>query len=222
MKIAKIFGVEINLHFTAIFLFLAAALSYYDGVHLNSVLPGLLFVTIIYTSVVLHEFAHIWAARRCKVKCNKITIFILGAVAHLEDMPESARKELFIAAAGPALSLLLFILLAMVVKLGNPSKITNPGEMALISNLLIGAFNLIPAFPLDGGRILRSLLAMTPLSFKRATQVATFLGQALSVGFVVVGIYRVWIMWTVFGVLLFFAAGRERKEINNHGKTSKT
>ncbi len=174
--------------------------------------------TFFYVSIVAHELAHAWVSNRLKVPVKVITLFIFGGMAHMSREPRRARDEFFIASAGPALSLALAAAFGLLGRAGPETvglKFAALGHWLGIANLWLFAFNLIPGFPLDGGRILRSLIWGVTGNYRRATQVAGFLGQAFGYGLMGWGIMRslsgAWAdgMWLVFiGWFLQSAAAR--------------
>ena len=141
----------------------------------------------LFVCVLLHEFGHITMARRFGVRTPDVLILPIGGVARLERIPDEPRQELLIALAGPAVTLAIAAVLYLVLRLsGGAADIDNlspatPFVAALFrTNVLLLLFNLIPAFPMDGGRVLRALLA-TRMGLARATRTAATLGQVLAV-----------------------------------------
>jgi Zn-dependent protease/CBS domain-containing protein len=187
-KIARIAGIDVNIHTTFLLLIAFVAISY--GVSGGSpavIAEGVLFILALFGCVLLHEFGHALAARRFGIQTRDITLLPIGGVARLERMPEKPRQELWVALAGPAVNvviaavlffgLLAFQALEPVSQLSVTSG--NFFERLLAVNLWLVVFNLIPAFPMDGGRVLRALLA-TRMDYTRATQLAATLGQGLA------------------------------------------
>jgi Zn-dependent protease len=175
-RLGRMFGfpVEINLSFL---LLLAVVLIAFGG------LSGLFVVAIAFGSVLLHELGHALVARRLGVHVSGIELSFFGGAAKMMDLPRSANHEIAIAAAGPAVSLMLGGLgFGLGAALGVPL-------LAAIGwiNFVIAGFNLIPALPMDGGRILRALLTRR-MSFVRATDVAVTVSRVVAVGFGVIGL----------------------------------
>jgi Zn-dependent protease/CBS domain-containing protein len=152
---------------------------------------SVLFIVGIFTCVVLHEFGHILVARRFGVHSTQVTLLPIGGVADMDKMPERPYQELLIALAGPLVNVVLAGVLLLGADALEPralAHIDDPKigliERLALTNLFLAAFNMVPAFPMDGGRVLRALLAMW-LGRERATRVAALIGQgfALLLGF---------------------------------------
>lgn len=146
----------------------------------------------LFGSIVVHELCHALVARRHAIPMNGITLFVFGGVAEMGGEPPTARGELRMAVAGPAASVgigVLALALAEVTRAWWPVGVTVLSYLGLI-NLVLAAFNLLPAFPLDGGRIFRAVLWQRTRDLRRATRVATRVGGVFSVVFMVVGVMR--------------------------------
>lgn len=193
-KLGRFAGIDVFVHAT--FLLLIGWVGYsswLDNQNWGSVLNGILFILALFLCVVLHEYGHALTARRYGIKTRDITLYPIGGVARLERMPEKPIEELWVALMGPAVNVVLAILLYVYLSVMNGlvplSRITvNSGsvlERLLFANIILVIFNLIPAFPMDGGRVLRALLAMR-MEYVRATQVAAYIGQGMAflLGFV--------------------------------------
>ena len=157
---------------------------------------GIILILALFTIVVLHEFGHAMMARRFGVGTRDITLLPIGGVARLDRMPEEPKQELAIAIAGPAVNILLAVLffsvLAMIKQLAVPHEVLGAGSHFLWSlvqiNIVLAVFNLLPAFPMDGGRVLRALLA-TRMNYVRATNIAANVGQGMAFMFGVAGLF---------------------------------
>lgn len=194
LKIAQVAGIPIYLHLTFVLLiaFIAISAGVSEG-SLPAMIGGVAFPLALFGSVLLHELGHALAARRFDIHTRDITLLPIGGVARLERMPEKPIQELWVALAGPAVNVIiaavLFVILLVAGRL-EPITATSLSEGSFLSRLMmvnisLVLFNLIPAFPMDGGRVARALLAMR-LEYTRATQVAASLGQgiALLLGFI--------------------------------------
>jgi Zn-dependent protease len=169
-------------------------------------------VALVYTCVVLHEFGHALTARKLGIPVQHIVLLPFGGMALLGRLPRSPRAELLIVAAGPAVNfaiagLALVLLGGWPTDLGGDVLPTFHGhdvlEFLLLANLVLGCFNLLPAFPMDGGRILRALLAIK-LDYLRATRWALYIGRGVAVaGIVVALIYGAYLLAGLFTFILW-------------------
>ena len=196
-KIATVSGIPVYLHTT--FLLLIVFLLVADvaqGAGLGAAVGGAVFVLSIFATVVLHEFGHAFAARHYGIKTRDITLLPIGGIARLERLPDVPRQELWVALAGPAVNIAIALvgwLVLVFFALGHPTlDLRTASESALgrfvAVNVWLAAFNLIPAFPMDGGRALRALLAER-LEYVRATDIAANLGQGLAFVFGFLGLF---------------------------------
>lgn len=196
-KIARLWGIDIYMHATFLLILGWVAYSYWVEFHrVNAVLGGVLFILALFACVVFHEYGHALMARRFGVKTRDITLYPIGGVARLERIPEKPIEELWVAIAGPAVNVFIAAVLAAYLAVsggltqGMHLSLTSGGFVPrlLAVNLLLVAFNLLPAFPMDGGRVLRALLAMR-MDHLRATQVAATVGQAMAFLFGFIGLF---------------------------------
>ncbi len=168
-------------------------------------------LTALFGFVLLHELGHSLVAQRLGVTVRSITLLPLGGLALTENLPRRPRDEMLIALAGPAVNFVL----ALLIFIGRVSGALG-GELIdyiLVANLMLGGFNLVPAFPLDGGRVLRALLA-TRLPYVTATSRAVYVGRFFALLFVAAGFFRPsLIMLGLIGVFLFIAGGRELRAV---------
>jgi Zn-dependent protease len=197
LKIATIFGIEVRIHFTFLLFLAWIGLTYYQIAGFSGALQGVLFILALFGCVLLHEFGHALAAREFGIKTPDITLLPIGGVARLSRIPDKPWQELVVAIAGPIVNVVIAAVLIFVIhgttgilqvdRLENP-RIELLGKLASI-NVMLVLFNLIPAFPMDGGRVLRSLLAMvTPYTL--ATQIAAWIGQGMAIVFAIFGFLR--------------------------------
>ncbi len=203
LSLGKVAGIKIEVHWT--FTLLLIWVVYLDmrrGGDLNSALMNVSLILFLFLCVVLHELGHALTARKFNIGTKKITLLPIGGVASLEKMPEKPQQELLVALAGPAVNVVIALLLLLIVPLKTylgmdaenlQQLLTAPSINTLlfyllIANIMLVAFNLIPAFPMDGGRVLRALLAFR-MSRAKATDIAATLGQTLAVIFFVMGLF---------------------------------
>lgn len=197
-KIAEFRGIGVFVHATFLILIGFVLLSHWAVGHdVAKTLEGVAFVLALFACVVLHEFGHALTAARFGIRTRDITLLPIGGVARLERMPEEPLHELWVALAGPAVNVALaaaiFVTLQVVgAAIGPVERLSVTGgsifERLMFVNLGLAAFNLLPAFPMDGGRVLRAALA-TRLDYTRATQIAASAGQAMALLFGLVGFF---------------------------------
>lgn len=193
-KLTQVAGIGIYVHST--FLILVAWIALAAGLTGQTVAEALAtlgFVVALFSCIVLHELGHALTARRYGIRTRDITLLPIGGLARLERMPERPMEELVVAIAGPAVNFAIAGVLAVGlwwsgVLTGLPGLVEGPFLERLLSvNLLIAGFNLLPAFPMDGGRMLRALLA-TRRDYVSATDTAAHVGQGLALVFGLVGL----------------------------------
>jgi Zn-dependent protease len=236
LKLLTIKGIPVRIHASFVLVLVVAAASGLirggsSGDALRSAAFMVVLVLLLFLCVALHELGHGLMAQRYQVKVQDITLWPIGGVARMSRLPSRPYQEFLITAAGPATNLVLaFLLGAAAVTWIGPEQIlrllayprlmtrflasqeVRPLLLLLaINNLLLALFNLIPAFPMDGGRILRSFLAVF-LPFRRATQLAALLGQALAVLMAIAGVLSGNYFLSLIGVFVFFAAWQERRQ----------
>jgi len=196
-KLGEFLGIGVYIHATFLLLIGWIVLTHFlQGQTTDSVLTGVLFTLAIFLCVLLHEYGHALAARRFGIGTRDITLLPIGGVARLERMPEEPRQELWVALAGPAVNFAisgaLFLVLLAAGALQPLAGLSVTGgpflERLMVVNIFLALFNMLPAFPMDGGRVLRALLA-TRLPYARATRIAAFLGQGMALLFGLAGLF---------------------------------
>ncbi len=196
-RIGRVAGIVIEIHVTFLFLLLWIALvEQQRGGTAASIAGALLFTVAVFVSVVLHEYGHSLTARRFGVRTRSITILPIGGVSSLERIPSEPRQELAIALAGPAVTVAIVVLLFLVLLVtGRPVLVKDlsfSGSQFLARlmwvNVVLAVFNVLPAFPMDGGRVLRAALALR-MEYARATRVAATIGRAFAVLFAIAGFF---------------------------------
>ncbi len=187
-KLGRFAGIDVYVHATFLLLIGWVGYSYWLEHHnWGEVLNGILFILALFLCVVLHEYGHALTARRYGIKTRDITLYPIGGVARLERMPEKPIEELWVALMGPVvnvvISAVLFAYLFVTGGLAPMSGLTIASgsflERLMVVNISLVLFNIIPAVPMDGGRVLRALLAMH-LEYVRATQIAANIGQGMA------------------------------------------
>ncbi len=215
-KIARFWGIDIYMHVTFLLIVLWVAFTYWVQFHnWDAVLGGIVFILALFVCVVLHEYGHALTARRYGIRTRDITLYPIGGVARLERIPDDPAEELWVALAGPAVTLAiavaLFFIMAVTGTLPPIRSITLASSSFVFRlfavNVLLFLFNLLPAFPMDGGRVLRALLAMR-MDYLRATQVAANVGQAMAFLFGFIGLWTD--PWLLF-IALFVWIGAEQE-----------
>lgn len=217
-KFGAFAGIETHVHTSFVLLLGWAAWAGYGGSGTwASAILGVVFVLAVFASVLLHEFGHALVARRYGIETRRIVLLPIGGVAQLEGDPESPKAEIAIAAAGPLVNFALAGLLA-VIAVAIPALRDHGLLMAIVvANVSLGLFNLVPAFPLDGGRVLRALLALR-LEPGRATRAAVGIAKLSAIGFVIAAIVTEFFVLAVVGIVVFVAAHLEDQRCREFGE----
>ena len=206
-KLGKILGIDVSLHWS---LLLLIGLTAVTG---GGTMGALLFAAV-FACVLLHELGHSMAARQFGIETHSIVLLPIGGIASLERMPRHPLQELWIAVAGP----LVNVVIAFVLFLAMPTSYALTPSYGgffttlMFANISLVLFNLLPAFPMDGGRILRSLLAMR-LSFGRATEIAARCGRYVAVGLGILGLFYGHIMLMLVAAFVYFAGSAEARMV---------
>jgi len=214
-QVARIGGIDLKIHATFLLLLAWFGMAYYADGGLGAMMVGLSFIVLLFVCVVLHEFGHALAGRAYGIRTPDITLLPIGGVARLERMPEKPWQELVVALAGPAVNVVIAFALYLVIGRGlhleDVASVDRGGgdilSKLLAINIILVVFNLLPAFPMDGGRVLRALLA-TRLKRARATRIAAGIGQAVAVLFGLLGLFGN-PMLLFIAVFVFFGAQQE-------------
>lgn len=234
LKLFQVGGIEVKVHWSFALILIWGAVSYgaTTGDWVRGGIYGVLVILLLFVCVTLHEFGHAVAARRYGVAVPTITLLPIGGVAQLERMPEKPAQELVIALAGPAVNVALAVILLPVAMgvgalTGVPNAGLNPagwvdrvaqmGPANLLYylagvNLLLAIFNLLPAFPMDGGRILRALLALA-MPYVQATRLAVFVGRLIAVPLAIWGIFSGSILLLLIAFFVYVGGGAEREAV---------
>ncbi|HEV8125250.1 MAG TPA: site-2 protease family protein [Gemmatimonadales bacterium] len=215
-RIIRIAGTDVKMHVTFLLLLAFRALGGYQEGGTSGLATELVFTTGIFLCIVLHEFGHIFMARRFGIRTPDVILLPIGGVARLERMPSEPRQEFLIALAGPAVTLgIAAVLYGYLRAWGlHPPLLSLELDGRSITtalmqvNVFLLLFNLIPAFPMDGGRVLRSLLAMR-LGLLPATRIAARIGQTLAIVAGVYGFQSHATMLVLIAIFVFLGAGTE-------------
>jgi len=202
LSLGSYFGIKIKVHWT--FLFLILWIVFYElkrGGSTESILFNIAFVIAVFICVIFHEMGHALTAKRFGIQTKKITLLPIGGMASMERLPESPKKELLVVIAGPLVNIVIALLLFIIIPVQElyhinvTESIKAPMSYTLqnflfylfIVNVGLVVFNFIPAFPMDGGRILRALLSIK-INRVKATKIATTIGQFSAVLFLLIGL----------------------------------
>jgi len=214
VKLFTLGGTAVRMHLTFLLLIAWIAAAQYMRGSAQDAVYGVTFILVLFVCVVLHEFGHIYAARRYGIRTPDVTLLPIGGVASMERMPEKPGQEIVVALAGPAVNAVIaLVLVAMLGLRLDTTQVTvealqeNFWVQVAVANVILLVFNLIPAFPMDGGRVLRALLAMW-LGFGPATRVAARIGQGLAVVFAFLGLMGNPLL-ILIAVFIFLAAAGE-------------
>ncbi|MBF9033289.1 CBS domain-containing protein [Rhodobacterales bacterium HKCCE2091] len=218
--IGRLFGSELRVHATFLLLLAWIATSAWVAGGPEAALVNTGLVVAIFACVVAHEFGHALMARRFGIVTPDITLLPIGGMARLERMPEDPGQEVLVALAGPAVNVVIWLVLTLALgattRLDALVALDDPaagflGRVASI-NLFLAAFNLIPAFPMDGGRVLRALLSIR-LGRVRATRSAATAGQVVSFLFAFVGLTSGNLILVLIAIFIFMAAAAETSDV---------
>ncbi len=237
VQIARFFGIPVLLHWSFGLLFVYVLyIGNSQGLTAGQVLWLSLFVMALFVCIILHEFGHALAARRFGVYTRDIVLLPIGGMARLDKLPEKPLHEFLVAIAGPAVNVVIAIILCvyfLVVPLSELFALDLNSEIDLVGdylwfvpaliflNITLAIFNLLPAFPMDGGRILRALLALK-LSRTKATRIAATVGQIIGVAMIVLGFWNYHFTTAFIGVFIFFTAAKEYQWVRSESILSDT
>jgi Zn-dependent protease len=226
LKIASFFGIEVRIHVTFLLFLAWIWFSSYQVEGSSGAAKGVLFILILFACVLLHEFGHAFAARAFGIKTPDITLYAIGGVARLNRIPDKPWQELIVAIAGPLVNVVIAAVLIFgihvtaglqqVEHLESP-RIEMLAKVASV-NVMLVLFNLIPAFPMDGGRVLRALLAMA-MPYARATQIAARIGQGLAVVFAIFGFLGNPIL--IFIAMFIFVGAQQEASMTRANRSSR-
>ncbi len=218
-SLGRLLGSELRVHVTFFLLLAWVGFAAYSSGGWPAALNNILFVLALFACVVAHEFGHALMARRYGIRTPDITLLPIGGLARLERMPEKPMQEVWVALAGPAVNVVIWAILVVLgagIQLGSLAQIDSAGTNLLSRlayvNLLLAAFNMIPAFPMDGGRVFRALLCMK-MERAKATRIAALGGQIVAVGLGFLGLTSGNPILVLIAVFVFIAANSENQDV---------
>ena len=225
LQLGRYFGIPVSIHWTFIFILMYVAWQgFKSGLNNQEVMINLLLILAVFLCVLLHEFGHALMAKRFGIKTHSIVLLPIGGIASLEKMPDEPKKELLVALAGPMVNFVIVLILYPFVDFAafsDPEQASYffSGELKaflgalFMVNLILALFNLLPAFPMDGGRVLRALLGFS-MPTHRATLIAARVGQVMAIGFVIIGLYSNPFL-ILIGAFIFIGARAESEMKTN-------
>lgn len=228
LSLGRVSGIKIKIHWTFFFLIAWIVLDELKrGGSSDSIFFNIAFVLAVFLCVVLHELGHALMAKRFGIKTENITLLPIGGMANLDKIPESPKQEILVVIAGPLINVIIAIFLYCVVPVKElfEESFTNAYEIfsgfsiqnflffLFIVNVCLVIFNMIPAFPMDGGRLLRAILAMK-IKRTKATKIATSIGQFIAVVFLLIGL--LYNPFLIFIALFIFISGYSENLMEQH------
>lgn len=231
--LATVGGIPVKVHwsFGLLLIYIAFDTSQTTGFKPLTILISIGFVLSVFVCVILHEYGHALMARRYGVKTHDITMTPIGGIARLERMPDGKGQEFWVAIAGPMVNFVIvgLIWLGLAIFKGIHLNLLSSSLWSyenqppsyfiilMMANAYLGVFNLLPAFPMDGGRMLRSLLSLR-MPREKATLIASITGQILATGLFIVGLWQGSPTLALIGVFIFFAARQENQLLQRQAK----
>lgn len=215
LTIGRVAGTYVRLHITFLLFLAWIGISDYLAGGVAAAVDSVVFLLLVFLCVTLHEFGHIAMARHFGIRTPEVILSPIGGIASMERIPEQPLQELLVAIAGPLVNVVIALLLMAVFGIGFASYSSagfdkaTLAERLFIVNVTLVLFNLVPAFPMDGGRVLRAVLAMN-IGPARATALAARIGQGFAALFVVLGLFYNPILMLV-GIFIYFAAASEEQ-----------
>lgn len=215
IPLGRVFGSEIRIHLTFLILLAWIGIAAYAAGGPGAAIDGMAFMVAVFACVTLHELGHAVAARRYGIETPDITLLPIGGLARLARMPEKPSEEIVIAIAGPLVNVAIVILLLLIGARLDPmlvASVEQPqasfADRLAAVNVFLVVFNLIPAFPMDGGRVLRAVLAI-PLGRRRATRIAAAIGQGVAFVFGAIGLFGGNAILVFIAIFVYLAAAAE-------------
>ncbi len=235
LTLGTIAGIPVKVHWSfSLLLVFAGYVVYSEGLPWVGILWFFGFIAMLFSFVVMHEFGHALTARKYGIYTRDVILSPIGGVARLERLPVKPMHELWIALAGPAVNLVLFVILITLNRILYDSWLPMPGDALWISswkdlmgyliiiNVMLVVFNMIPAFPMDGGRVLRAILSKLSGDRLKATRIASIIGQLIAVVFIGLGVYFDHFGGIFIGLFVMFTARAEYRQLKAFTKMNRT
>lgn len=227
-QLGRVAGIVVQVHWTfALLIGWVVLIHLQDGGSAADALRGVALTLAVFLCVVLHEFGHALTARRFGIGTRDITLLPIGGVARLDRMPSDPRQELLVAGAGPAVNVVLALALgAVLVLTGRYASMIDSARVGagflgqlLLINVVLVVFNLLPAFPMDGGRVLRALLALR-WPYVQATRWAATVGQVIAVALGFAGVMLPSFILVLIALFVFSGARAEARMVQAQAASS--
>jgi len=217
--IGRLFGSELRVHATFFLLLLWIGVAAYANAGMAAAIHNVAFILVLFACVIAHEFGHALTARRFGIRTPDVTLLPIGGLARMEKMPEKPGQEIAVALAGPMVNVVIWLVLMVFGASTDAAQLGELGtdqgrflsQIATL-NLFLAVFNLLPAFPMDGGRVLRAVLSIF-MDRVRATSVAARTGQVLAFGMGFVGFTTGNFMLIFIAFFIFMSAGAESSDV---------
>ena len=218
-NLGKIFGISFRVHITFLLLLFFVFVSGLSQKGPSQAATGVLFICAVFVCVLIHELGHSLIARRFGAEVKSITLLPIGGVATIEEGLEKPSQEIVISIIGPFINLaiagILYLLIGrsvgVLVPTLYPDSVKTFAGGLIGVNIILAIFNLIPAFPMDGGRVLRGIIALK-VDYVLATSIAVFIGEAVALIFIFYGIFfNFWL--TLIGIFIYLGAGSEKQQV---------
>jgi len=225
IPVARIAGTMVRIHVTFLLFLVWIGAGQWRSGGQSAAVEGVLFMVLLFACVLAHEFGHIFAAKRYGISTPDVTLWPIGGVASLERIPDNPREELVVAVAGPLVNVViagaLILFLGLSLDTAAMTELENPRAGILMrlaaANIFLVVFNMIPAFPMDGGRVLRAALALR-MNYADATRVAARIGQGAAFVFALLGLFGN-PMLIIIALFVYLAASAEAQDVSFRGAT---
>jgi len=222
ISIGSISGIRIRIHMTFLLFLIWIGVSFWQEGGASAAVNGLAYILLLFLCVVMHEFGHILTARRFGSETQDVILLPIGGVARMKSIPEKPGQELAVALAGPAVNLMIALILvaligwqSIVESIAHPMAEARIFSLLAVANLFLALFNLLPAFPMDGGRALRALLSYGQGRAK-ATNLAMRVGHTLALGLGAFGFLYGLPLLILIAVFIYFGATTENQSTQLH------